>query len=315
MGNNRCLYCYDEIDGGKDYHEKCSISFFGTSEPPVLDYNLDQMHELAKKVIAQSVTVPGVQAKISLRLNKDTAQKHRLTLIGVLGDFILKPPVAHYPELPENEDLTMHLADKMGIKTVPHALIRFRTGELAYITKRIDRDAGGEKIHMEDLCQLSEKLTENKYRGSLERVAKTIYQFSSNPLLDMVELFNLVLFTFLTGNADMHLKNFSMYNTQNGMIVLTPAYDLLSTRLVIPGHMDNEESALTMNGNKRNFRKNDFRNFATHIGLTDKQAENSFKIVQEKLNPMYRFIEKSFLSIEKKQLYQELLLARAKRIA
>ncbi|MCW3789779.1 HipA domain-containing protein, partial [Plebeiibacterium sediminum] len=208
--NNKCLYCYHPLgEGDKDFHSKCSKKIFGTTEAPVLDYSLDQMHELAKKVVQSHVTVPGVQAKLSFHFEPQRGQENRLTLVGVWGNYILKPPTLQFDHLPENEDLTMHLAKLFKINVVPHSLIRLKSGELAYITKRIDR-IGDRKLAMEDLCQLSERLTEDKYKGSMEQVGKVIMQYSSNPLFDAQVFFEVALFSFLTGNADMHLKNFSM---------------------------------------------------------------------------------------------------------
>ena len=165
-----CLYCYKENNSGvKDFHPGCSKKMFGTEEPPVMDYAYSEMTKLAEKVISSSVTVPGVQAKLSLHLDKKGGRPSKLTLVGLWGDYILKPPTANFQELPENEDLTMHCAELFKIKVVPHTLIKLKSGELAYLTKRVDRDKKG-KLHMEDFCQLSERLTEDKYKASMEQV-------------------------------------------------------------------------------------------------------------------------------------------------
>lgn len=312
--SNKCLYCYQPLgESENDFHAKCSKKIFGTAKPPVLDYSLDQMHELAKKVVQSHVTVPGVQAKLSFHFEPARSQENRLTLVGVLGNYILKPPTQQFSNLPENEDLTMHLAGLFKIQVVPHSLIRLRSGELAYITKRIDR-VGGQKLPMEDLCQLSERLTEDKYRGSMEQVGKVIMQHSSNPLFDAQVFFELALFSFLTGNADMHLKNFSLIDLENGLTQLAPAYDLLSTRLVISEKDDPEELALTLNGRKRKFKSGDFMHLADSLKLNQKQVDNIFKRFQNAIPKALDFVDESFLPEKKKVEYRELIGERSQRL-
>lgn len=311
---NKCLYCYQENDSGvKDFHPGCSKKMFGTEEPPVLDYSFSEMAKLAEKVISTSVTIPGVQAKLSLHLDKKGGRPSKLTLVGLWGDYILKPPTANFPELPENEDLTMHFAELFKIKIVPHSLIKLKSGELAYLTKRVDRDKKG-KLHMEDFCQLSERLTEDKYKASMEQVGKLILQYSSNPLLDALTLFEVTVFSFLTGNADMHLKNFSILDYRNEMTGLSPAYDMLSTRLVIPEKDDNEEMALSLNGRKRNFKLNDFYVFGERLNLTEKQVQNSLNKFSKQLDKVLNFVDFSFLSADFKESYKELIQKRAERL-
>jgi len=156
---NKCLYCYSELKGGDDFHDACSLSFFGTKEAPKLEYSLGQMSKLAKKVVERSISVPGVQPKLSMSLINEIKNEGniRLTVVGTLGgSYIFKPPSADYPEMPENEHLTMRIAESFGIQIVPSSLIRLKSGELSYITKRIDRTADGEKIHMLDMFQITE---------------------------------------------------------------------------------------------------------------------------------------------------------------
>ena len=221
---DKCLYCYKPLsEGEKDYHKKCARKIFDSNVVPELPYTRDNIKELAKKIVTASTTVTGVQAKLSLDIARGVnGEPQRFTIVGLWGRFILKPQTDKFPNLPENEDLIMHLAEEVGIKTVPHSLIRFADGELCYITRRIDRTKKGEKIAMEDMCQLSERLTEDKYKGSYERIAKLIRQYSSAPLLDIVNFWEVVVFSWLTGNADMHLKNFSLFK-QAANYMLTPA--------------------------------------------------------------------------------------------
>lgn len=247
----RCLFCYQPLtEIETDFHPSCSRKIFEQPVPPELPYTEAQMAELALKVVQTQVTVTGVQAKLSLHLESPEGKRapKKFTIVGLCGGYILKPPTRHFPQLPEVEDLTMHLARLASISVVPHSLIRLQSGSLAYITKRIDRVKTG-KLHMEDMCQLTERLTEDKYHGSHEQVAKVILKYSRNPGLDVINYFEQVLFSFLTGNADMHLKNFSLIKIPGTGHVLSPAYDLVATALVNPA--DKEDLALTLNGKKK----------------------------------------------------------------
>ncbi len=312
--SKKCLYCYQPLNENEiDFHSKCAKKIFGTAQAPLLDYSLNQMQELAKKIVQSHVTVPGVQAKLSFHFEPKKGEENRLTLVGVWGNYILKPPTKQFANLPENEDLTMHLASLFKIKTVPHSLIRFKSGELAYITKRIDR-VGEKKLPMEDMCQLSERLTEDKYKGSMEQVGKVIMEYSSNPLFDAQVFFELTLFSFITGNADMHLKNFSLIDSENGMTQLAPAYDLLSTRMVIPENDDPEELALTMNGRKRKFKRGDFLQLANSLKLNQKQVDNIFMRFQKAMSMALIFINESWLPKDKRIEYRELIQERANRL-
>jgi len=307
MSNTRCLYCYEEItDGTGDFHPKCSKKIFGTLQPPVLDYSLDQMLELGEQVIKEQAAVTGVQPKLSLGLNKLTKEDSpkKLTIMGVWGEYILKPPGDFYISLPELEDLTMHLAQIANIKTVPHTLIRLNSGELSYLTKRIDRKRN-QKFHMEDMCQLTGKLTESKYRGSYEQIGKIIVRYSEFPMLDMINFFEIVLFSFLTGNNDMHLKNFSLFKDPYSGYRLSPAYDLVASELVVEG--DDEELALTLNGKKKNIKRVDFDKAAKLFHIDNKAFENIFKRFKKVIPLWHQFIELSFLPEHLKKEYHNLI--------
>lgn len=308
---NRCLICLNPVDTG-DYHPKCSRAFFGNASAPDLPYGIDELHELAKQIVGRSIAVTGVQPKLSLAFERNVTEGgYRLTLVGMWGNFILKPPNSRFPEIVENEHATMQLANVFGIDTVPFCLIRLRTGESAYLTRRIDRTKKG-KLAMEDLCQLSERLTEYKYRGSVEQVAKVIRRFSSNPGFDAVRFFELVLFCWLSGNADMHLKNYSLLTGHDGLTGLAPAYDLLATKLLLP--QDPEESALAINGKKNRLLPADFQAFADNAGIPDSAVEKVFNKFRKKLEVALHTLSGSFLSAEAQEQYRELLLERADRL-
>lgn len=308
MKINKCLYCYQPInESEQDFHSACAKKMFGTKQAPIIDFNLKELEELAKQIVIKSVAVTGVQPKLSLALEKHKNELSRLTIVGLHGNFILKPPSTEYKELPQNEDLTMHLANLVKIKTALHCLIRLHSGELAYITKRFDRNKK-EKIALEDFCQLTENLTEHKYRGSIEKVAKTTQKFTTNKGLEILRLFELVLFCYLTGNADMHLKNFALLENALGEFELSPAYDLVSTALVIAD--DKEETALTINGKKSRLKKKDFDVLATSMGINTKVLESIYTKFEKVLPNWIDFIKQSFLSNTMQKSYIELIKAK-----
>ena len=301
----RCLYCYQPLEQGQtDFHPQCSKKLFGTTTPPELPYTKDDIESLALQVVRSQVTVTGVQPKLSVDLEKEANGKKRFTIVGLWGKYILKPQTELYVNLPENEDLTMHLATMVNIKTVPHSLIRFKDGSLAYITRRIDRDKKKGKIPMEDMCQLTEKLTEQKYKGSHEQIAKIIMLHSAYPVLDLLTYFEVLLFCYLTGNADMHLKNFSLYKPANEYI-LAPAYDLLSTKLVLPD--DKDELALTLNARKRKLKKSDFNNLLNTYKIDEKVIENIYEKYRKIVPQWLNFIDTSFLPQQMKEEYKSII--------
>lgn len=298
--SRKCLYCYQPLNEQEDsdYHERCSLKFFGTKTPPEFSYTMDQMTDLAKNVIERSIAVPGVQPKLSLTIVKDAmanGPRGRLTVVGALGgNYILKPPSTHYPEMPANEHVTMRIAENaFGIRTVPSSLIRLASGELAYITKRIDRTIDGEKIHMIDMFQILEAF--DKYKSSMERIGKAITAYSSSTLLDQFYFFELALFSYLIGNNDMHLKNFSMLNSKGGWN-LSPAYDLLNVTIANP--KDEDELALTLEGKKSNFRPEHFQRFSIGLGLTEKQIQNTYTNFLKNKEKAFSWLDNSFLSQE-----------------
>ena len=304
---NKCLYCYKPLNENEnDFHEHCSLVFFGTKQPPVLEHTVQQMADLAKNVIKRSVAIPGVQPKLSLSLIKGTLKdghKGRLTVVGTLGgNYIFKPPSEIYPEMPQNEHLTMRMAEAFGLHTVMSSLIRLQSGELSYITKRIDRTAKREKIHMLDMFQITEAI--DKYKSSMEKVGKALEEHSSNTLLDSLYFLELTIFCFLTGNNDMHLKNFSMINSGN-IWSLAPAYDLLNVAILNPD--DTEELALTLEGKKKKLKWEHFERLGKKLGLNDKQLKSMAKRLLKNKTVALEWINNSFLSTEYKEKYVLLL--------
>lgn len=300
---NRCLYCYKKVDNGEDFHGECSLAFFGTEKPPKIEYSLVEMSQLAKQVVERSVSVPGVQPKLSMSIMKNSQKEQRLTVVGALGgNYIFKPPSQDYPEMPANEDLTMKMAELFSIDVVPHSLIKLSSGELSYITKRIDRTEDGTKIHMIDMFQVLEAF--DKYRGSMERIGKAIQEYADNTFLDILRFYELTLFSYLTGNNDMHLKNFSMVKTSYGW-ALAPAYDLLNVTIVNPE--DKEELALTIAGKKKKITNKLLFEFGIGLGLTNKQIEAVFKRFHELKTDAITLIGSSFLSEDIQKAYVSIL--------
>ncbi len=306
--SKKCLYCYNPLpnDTVGDFHEQCSLEFFGTKQQPVFEHSLKQMSELAKNVVERSVAVPGVQPKLSLSIVNDTLQdgnKGRLTVVGALGgNYIFKPPSDQYPEMPENEHVTMRIAEAFGINAVKSSLIRLQSGELSYITKRVDRTDKGEKIHMLDMFQITEAF--DKYKSSMEKVGNALNEYSDNTLLDKLYFLELGIFSFLTGNNDMHLKNFSMIHFGKTW-TLAPAYDLLNVAIVNPN--DTEELALTLEGKKRKLKWENFEKLGINLGLNEKQIKGIAKRFQKNKPIAIQWINNSFLSEEYKEKYKTLM--------
>jgi serine/threonine-protein kinase HipA len=318
MKTNRCLYCYKELNEGLiDFHPACSERFFGVSIPPTLSLSKEQLIEMASEITKRSITVPGVQPKLSLSLetNPDDPKRSRLTIVGLWGEYILKPQSESFKLLPENEDLTMHLARLANISTAEHTLLRTTNGPLAYVTKRFDR-IKGKKIPMEDFCQLLEvpSTGRSKYdNGTMEKVGKAIRKFSTVPGLDLIEFFDISVFSFLTGNSDLHLKNFSIIKNEKNEYRLSPAYDLMSSKLAM-GKEDPEEMALHINGKKNRIRKKDFLQLAKTCQIAPTVVEKTFAKYSSLIKEFEEFISISFLSDDLKEQYLEILKEKSKAL-
>jgi len=277
---------------------------------PMLDISESQLLELANAAVNRGLAVPGVQKKLSLNLSGDT--QTRLTIVDYPTGYILKPQTKEFVSLPEFEDLAMRLADRAGIKTVPHALMKIK-GVYAYLTKRIDRDIKGDNVHlyaMEDFCQLSNRLTQDKYKGSYENCGKIIRKYSDRPGLDLSELFLRIAFSFIIGNSDMHLKNFSLIEIEPAgrHYGLSSAYDMLPVNIIMPE--DEEQLALTLNGEKRNIHRNDFVKFAETCGISLKSANDMLNQLCSLRNDFLMLCDQSYLSDELKIKTKDLIVLR-----
>ena len=306
---SKCLFCYQELEDGQvDFHPACARKFFGSDTAPILPYTRDNMSELARQVIRTSASVTGVQAKMSLDVNR--GGKHepaKFTIVGLWGKYIFKPQSGKYPCLPELEDLTMKMAEAAHIRTARHTLIRLADGELGYLTLRMDRGRKGEKISMLDMCQLTNRLTEHKYYGTYQQLAETIKKYSSVPMLDVQRYWEVVLFSWITGNSDMHCKNFSLVDTGGGEYTLSPAYDLLAVLLADPE--DSEEMAMSfeVGGTKSDFDRNTFMTAFTQSGIPIAVANKMIERMKGNLPEWKRLIDQSFLPEKMKLGYCHLL--------
>ena len=294
-----------------DFHPSCARKFFGSETAPILPYTRDNMSELAHQVIRTSASVTGVQAKMSLDVDRGKKNEpSKFTIVGLWGKYIFKPQSAKYPCLPELEDLTMKMAEIAHIRTARHTLIRLADGELGYLTLRMDRGRRGEKISMLDMCQLTNRLTEHKYYGTYLQLAETIKKYSSAPMLDVQRFWEVVLFSWITGNSDMHCKNFSLLDSGKGEYVLSPAYDLLAVLLADP--QDTEEMAMTFSvgGEKNGFDRNTFMTAFTQSGIPTAVANKIIERMKTFVPNWEALIDESFLPDKIKTDYYRLLSKR-----
>ena len=310
-----CLCCGKPLrteDTHSGWHKSCIRRFFGTIELPEIVIDEVTFEALATESTNKGYTVPGVQKKLSLHLFSE-GNTPRLTLVNYPTGYILKPQVSEFEALPQAEHLVMCMADAAGISTVPHALIMGKDSPV-YITKRVDRIFTKSKMQMlamEDFCQLDLRLTQDKYKGSYERCAKIIERYSSRKGLDMTELYLRLVFSFLVGNSDMHLKNFSLIETEegSGKYVLSPAYDLLPVNVIMPE--DKEQFALAMNGKKTHIRRKDFLVFAEECAMTRSSAEKMIAMLVSKKEKLLAMCQNSLLPEHLKERLASLIEERA----
>lgn len=312
---SKCLYCYKELRPGEvDFHPECTRKMFGMPTAPELPYSRDNMSELASKVIKTSTSVTGVQAKLSLEIDRGRKNEpSRFTIVGLWGKYILKPQSPQYRCLPELEDLTMKMAETVKIKTARHSLIRFSDGELGYITQRMDRGKKGRKYSMLDMCQLTNRLTEHKYLGSYEQLAQTVIKYSIAPYLDVQKFWELVLFSWITGNSDMHCKNFSLLDEGEGY-QLSPAYDLLAVLLADPNDTDELAMPIFTGGKTTGFDRDTFLQAFIQSGVPSNTAEKRIDRMTGYKDKWFELIDSSFLPEDLKSSYKNLITTRLSRL-
>ena len=306
--NGKCLCCHTgpERDLKDGYHPGCSRVLFSTARPPKIPFSTPEIAGEARKMVGR-MSISGVQPKLSLVHDR---KRHLLTVVATGGQYILKPQTERFPVLPENENLCMNIASVYGIDVPPHGLVLLSDKQTAYIVKRFDRLEDGSKIEQEDFQQLLQ--TDDKYMGSYERIASFIKDHSDVPGLDLVNLFERALLFFVLGNGDAHLKNFSLIRKEEVGYQLSPAYDIVSSRLVLPD--EREEMCLSLLGKKNRISRDDFTGLSEHFGLTRKQSDNSFvrlNGIKEKIEGM---IGESFLRESLKERFLDIFRMRIGRI-
>lgn len=313
--SDRCLICMEDLNDPETlYHKRCAKELFGFTQAPKVDVSIKDLEELALMQINQRLTLTGVQKKLSLSPMKE-GKNERLTVVGLDGRFILKPSTPEYPEMAEIEHVTMKLGELQNIPMAKCGLVYMASGERAYITRRFDR-VENIKIQMEDFCQLSGKPTEKKYNGSSESLGKILDKYSDQAPDDKLTLFQILLFSFWIGNADMHLKNFSLWrDPQSGRIRMSPGYDFLSTRLLISVKADSEEMALPINGKKNKLTWEDFVALGANYKISLKVLERVRDQMLDSFFDAEELIERSFLSDATKEEFHHLLCERSERLA
>ncbi|MFW5821273.1 MAG: HipA domain-containing protein [Bacteroidota bacterium] len=305
----RCPISYSPVDNNPYSSAGLKLLSSGLSGLKELEYTAEEQRNEAY-YRASIMSIQGVQPKLSAILS---FKHEKFEIVDTGGRYILKPQHPHFPQLPENEDLTMRLAEMVGLEIPLHGMIWSKDGSLTYFIKRFDRKGQNDKIPVEDFAQLAGLNRDTKYDYSMEKVVKIIDKYCTFPIIEKVKLFKLVLFNFIIGNDDMHLKNFSIINRE-GKIQLSPSYDLINT--TIEFKKPDEEIALPLKGKKRKLTKKIIVDY-----FAREKCELTKKVISNVLDSMYNaipgwkeVIKISFLSDEMKEKYLDLINERLKKI-
>jgi serine/threonine-protein kinase HipA len=298
-----CRICLDDVGGERVYHDRCLRALFGTAKVPKLDVEVRKLHTAALAMVGHT-SLSGIQKKISVDL---AADRETLQVAAEGGRFILKPQTETYPALPENEHLTTRLAQLVEIEVAPFGLVSLKDGTLAYIIRRFDRLPDGHKLRQEDFCQLAGLSPKEKYDGSAELCVRLLRKYASEPLIEILKLYRLLVFAWWSGNGDMHLKNFSLFTDEENVMRLTPAYDLICTRLVI----QDDPLAMPITGNKDNLDRADWLKFARYCQLPEKTALRVLKSQASATDAAVALIDRSYLPEDQKTAYKDLVAERS----
>lgn len=307
--NTKCLSCHifeDDLKLFEGYHRKCSNRLFGTTRPPEVPFRSSDVAREAQKMVGK-MSISGVQPKLSVIRDR---KKHRVIVVEKGGLYILKPPIERFESIPENENLCMNIASAFGIEVPPHGLVQLMDSKLAYLVRRFDRLDDGSKLQQEDFQQLLQR--DDKYDGSYERIANFIKEHSAVPGLDLIRLFERALLFYALGNGDAHLKNFSLLNQEEIGYQLSPAYDIVNSRLALPE--EKEEVCLSVQGKKNRLAATDFFGLAEHFGLTRKQADNSLDRLRDLKSTIEAMIGESLLSSDLSEGFLGIFRARMARL-
>lgn len=299
---NRCPISY-ELCGNNNF-SKSGLKLLSTKLTDLNSLEYSQ-EELLRESAARAVklSIQGVQPKLSAKLN---IAENKFEIVDRYGTYILKPQNYLYPELPQNEDLTMRLAQVIGIEVPIHGMVYSKDNKLVYFIKRFDRFSKSNKLAVEDFAQLAGRSRETKYDYSMEKIVVLINKYCTFPAIEKVKLFKMSVFNYLVGNEDMHLKNYSIINREDKN-ELTPAYDLLNSTIALTNPQ--EELALSLNGKKRNLTKKDLVDYwgKERLGLQDKIITSVLDQIETGYNQWDELIELSFLSPSMKEKYRDLL--------
>jgi serine/threonine-protein kinase HipA len=301
-----CRICLKNVREN-DYHPACLRGLFGVARVPQLDINLSKLHTAALAMVGHT-SLSGVQKKISVTLTTD---RQTLQVAAAGGRFILKPQTEAFPSLPENEHVTTCLAKLVDIELPPYGLVPLTDGSLAFISKRFDRLPDGRKLRQEDFCQLAEQPPKEKYDGSAELCVRLLRKYASEPLIEILKLYRLLLFGWWIGNGDMHLKNLSLLTDVQGLMRLTPAYDLLSTWLVIP----DDPLALPVVGKRSNLTRATWLEFADYCGIPAKTAGRTLDKQMAAAAPAEKLVDVCFLPDDQKSALKNLITKRSSTLA
>lgn len=299
---NRCFSCGKQINNNETMHDSCIKRFFKVNFMPKINFSLNELTIKAQEM-AGKLSISGVQSKLSMKIDKKLKE---LIAVPEGGAYILKPQTKTYDQIPENENLCMTIAAHIGINVPAHTLMKLKDKTYAYVIKRFDRK-NGNKINQEDFCQILEQEKKDKYKGSIEQIANKLNNISEIPGLDIQYLYEIVLFSFLIGNGDAHLKNYSINYTDMNNIRLSPAYDIVSSKIVIPGE---EDFALTLSGKRNNLKLKDFILFSEKYNIPHKITD---KILSKK-QVFFDLINDSQLNAEYKDKLSEIVSERFSRL-
>ncbi|MBU1006684.1 MAG: HipA domain-containing protein [Candidatus Omnitrophica bacterium] len=282
-------------------NEKFLKEMFNFSKCPVIDFNLQDVSQKAQKLTGK-FSISGVQPKLSVKLDK---KQSILIPVAEGGEYILKPQTPAFPNIPENEQCCMDIAENLNIDVPLHCLVPLKDNSLAYVVKRFDRKKSI-KIHQEDFAQILGQT--DKYKGSAEQIGRKLKEISSAPGYDTQLFFERVILNFILGNGDAHLKNYSISYRDKDNIRLAPAYDIVCSKLVLS---DEGDSAITINGKKNSLKIEDFNKLAVYLNIPLKVRYEKF---ENKFNTMRKIIDSSSIAKEKQQRFLEIIEERLIRL-
>lgn len=311
---NRCPISYDEVPVGR--YSSRGLKLLSPKLQVLEEFPYSVQEQVRESAIrASKISIQGVQPKLSARFNSNL---QTFEVVDTKGRFILKPQNPAFPELPENEDLTMRMAKRAGLNVPFHGMVYCCDGSLTYFIKRFDRATHDRKLQLEDFAQLAQLDRDNKYRSSTEKVVELL-DYCTFPAVERLYLLRLTLFNFLVGNEDMHLKNFSILREGN-KVSMSPAYDLLSSTLTYlslgKSLKDIEEFALPLAGKKKKISRELLIDYLAYdrMGLNQKVVAKTLDNLKSCYGDWLHLIDISFLSDASKTLYKTLLNERFERL-